>query len=567
MIPTSKVFYDALTRSELPEILCILDSTDGSRWAFGKNRPSLAMSTANQWDGTRLYGEGTYGGDLGLISAEASVLMFGSISASIAYSNKDIMMSLTQMEIGSMQVVFDNAGGFFADLLGGDKAVSFLNCTLQITCGFPTTTFTDYIELFSGTITEETLDNKSLKVLAQSSTPGLMEVYTLPKSSRYASPQTDSDCLPIIYGNTAEGSTQGTSVCPCIDTVNSVYCLASHALPASASIILYEDNEALTGGYVITRSGDYEEQGIIAYATFTTPPTGAITMTTTAGKNSLTNPVDILADMLDAAGDATAHNSSAWTRATQDAAILNYAAAGIISSDNTPAYWMTDLLGSFLGSWYINNTREIVISFDSALLDSGAIAGVLRERDASKITGQRTRANLCNQLAVNYVYSLADVDKRFKRNVNPQYLQYADGITTINAASQAKYGSLLKTLDLNWCRNLATVTTLQVRVIARYADPVWMITFPDQTFWNVCVEPGDFVLYSWEDQQDLDGEPVKNQIARVLSITRDLDALTCTFKLTDVGLWLTTEPYLWDGSHVYGTKGETYGSNRDRRDV
>lgn len=566
MIPVSKAFYDALNRGEMPEILCILDS-NVSRWVFGKVRPSIATSTANVWDGARLYGQGTYGGDLGLILADAGVLTFGSISASIAYSNKDVMMSLTQVEIGSMQLVLDNAGRFFSDLLGGDKAVSFLNSTLQITCGFPTTEYADYIELFSGTVTEETLDNKSLKVCAQSSTPGLMEVYTLPKSGRYTNPQTNNDILPVVYGNTEEGSTQGISVCPCIDTVNFVYCLASHALPVGANIMLYEDNEALVGGYTITRSGDYESQGIIAYATYTTAPTGVITMTTTAGKDSLTNPVDILHDMLDSSGDTTAHNSAAWTRAAQEAEALSYAAAGVLSSDNTPAYWMTDILSSFLGSWYINNNREVVISFDSTRLQTSAIAGVLHERDASKITGQRTRANLCNQLAVNYAYSLADLDARFKQKSNPKYLQYEDGATTADTTSQAKYGSLLKTLEINWCRALATVTALQTRVIERYKDPVFVVTFPEQTFKNVCVEPGDFILYSFEDQEDIDGDPVKNQIARVLSIERDLDALTCSFKLIDFGLWLTTDPYLWDGTHVYGTIGETYGSNRDRREV
>lgn len=564
MIQVSKAFADMLKTDAMPEILAILSSSTDTRWVFGKTRPSVGQPFSFFWDGLRTYGQGTYGGDIGLIDSGARVLNFGSITSSIAYSQKDLLLSLTYVEMGSMQVVFDNADGYFSDLLGGDKAVSFLNFNLQITCGFPSLGFSENIELFNGTISEEKLTNKTLSVVAEAQSPSLLETFTLPRAGRYTSPKNENDILPYIYGNTAENSGQGVSVCPCIDTVNNVFCLAAHELPGTAGITLYEDDEEITSGYTVDISDDYESEGTIATATFTTMPTGTISMTTTKGKDSLTNPIDILEDILTETGDRTARNSNSWNTATVDAAALGYVAAGVLSADQPPSYWMTNILTSFLGSWYLNAKNEIVISLDSSRLQSN-IAGILREYNARGISGSRTRQNLCNQLFLNYAYSLTDVDRRFKQNVNPKFLKYEDGNTTKDEASQAKYGEVLKTLDLQWVRNTTTAQALQTRIVDRYALPIWTISFPEQAIRNILIEPGDFVAYSWEAQEDIEGEPVKNQIARILKINRDLDALTITFELIDSGIWMTVDPYIWDGSHTYGETAATYGANRDRR--
>lgn len=564
MIQITPDFLARLKAGELPEVLAVVENNT-SRWIFGKAEPSIASGGGDTWDGSRLVGEGTFGSAMGLIGAGARVLTFGSINSSIAYSNKDFLLSFETAEIGSLQVILDNGDEYFSDLLGKSKGVSFLNSTLQILCGFPGLDSSNYIEFFNGVVTEETLSNTSLRILAQAQTSTLLSPYVLPKSGRYTNPQNTGDVLSSVYGNTAQNSSQGVSTCPCIDTVNHVHCLAGHALPEEAIVALYADNELISSGYSVTRSSNYESQGIIAIATFTTAQTKTVTMTTTIGKDSLANPIDILEDILDSAGDATVRNSTAWTKARSDADALDYLAAGVLASDNSPAYWMRTLLSCFLGSWYLNNAREIVISLDSELLDSGSIAGVLKERDESKITGTRSRGNVCNQVAVNYAYTLGAVDRRYKQDAVPNYLAYEDGEGTKDAASQLKYGVILKTIDNQWCRDDMSITTMQERIISRFKNPVFTLTYPLSSFAAMIVEPGDFVAYSWEVQRDDDDEPLVNQIARVLSVTRDFDNFTLEFSLIDYGEWLTTDPYVWDGVHLVGEG--YFGYSRDRRDV
>ena len=106
---------------------------------------------------------------------------------------------------------------------------------------------------------------------------------------------------------------------------------------------------------------------------------------------------------------------------------------------------------------------------------------------------------------------------------------------------------------------------MQERIIDRYKQPVWILSYPDSTFRNLVVEPGDFIAYSWEEQKDSDGYAVVNQIGRVLKVDRDLDALTINFTIIDYNSWLTEDPYLWDGTHDYGEG--YYGYSRDRRDL
>jgi hypothetical protein len=564
MIQTSPAFLTRLKAGELPEVLAVLENNT-SRWIFGKTVPSIASAGGDTWDGSRLVGEGTFGSSMGLVGAGARVLTFGSITSSIAYSNKDFLISFETSEIGSLQVILDNGDEYFSDLLGKSKGVSFLNSTLQVLCGFPGLDSNEFIEFFNGVVTEETLSNTSLKILAQAQTSTLLNPYILPKSGRYATPKNTGDALPTVYGNTAQNSSQGVSVCPCIDTVNHVHCLACHALPSGATIALYADNELISSGYSVTNSVDYESQGIIAIVTFTTEQTKTITMTTTIGKDSLTNPIDIMIDILDSSGDATVRNSTVWATARRDAESLEYVASSVMASDNNPAYWMRTLLSSFLGSWYLNNAREIVISLDSDLLSSGNVAGILSELDAKKITGTRSRGNVCNQVAVNYAYTLGAVDRRYKQDAVPNYLAYEDGESTKDPASQLKHGTILKTIDNQWCRDDASIAVMQERIIARYKNPVYTLHYPLSTFDHLVVEPGDFVAYSWEVQRDENDDPIVNQIARVLSVTRDFDAFALDFDLIDYGEWLSTDPYVWDGTHLVGEG--YFGYTRDRRDV
>ena len=353
-----------------------------------------------------------------------------------------------------------------------------------------------------------------------------------------------------------------------------MYALAGFAVQTAAqgnSFTLYDDDGAIDAGDYTITNGDYESVGVtITYATFSTPPTGKVSCSCHGKADSsgtlLTNPIDILEDFLDTAGDVTVREATAWSLAAAHADTESYTCAGIMLSDNNLAYWLTDLLSSFLGSWYLNGQQELVVSLDTDNLKLFDIAGVLDERKTTRISGDPPRSNICNQMIINYALNANQQDKRYTSDIRSNYLMTDEGENSADTHSQAKYGIRKKTLNLNWTRNTTTVNALQTRIVGKYAGPTWTVDFAESGFRLPQVEPGDFVLYSWEERKDADGLILKNQVARVLGIEHDYDKQSIRFTLWDTGEYYPQEPQLWDGSWAVGD-GSTYGGTRDRRNL
>lgn len=403
---------------------------------------------------------------------------------------------------------------------------------------------------------------------------GLTDKLILAKSGRYANPENDTDVLPLVYGDLTENSSQGVFVPPCIDTVNHYYCLSQTPILSVANgntILVYEDNTLITSGYTVVTDGDLESQGRIAYLNFETAPTGTITVAC-SGRSSggvlITNPIDIIVDFLSLAQDTTPKNSNSFTQARYAAEYYSYTAAGLMISDNTPFYWIINILSSFLGETWINNQGELVVRIDTPLASTLQIAGNIRERNCNPLsfTGTQSTKNLVNKAPAYYAIAYTDIDRRYTEDVRGTYFQVDDGETTKDALSIQRYGERTpkEYFNFDWCRNTATVYLVQTRIVNKFKRPLWMITMQEDGYQNIQVEKGDFVLYSWEERKDENGLPLRNQIAQVLTKEIDGDLEMINWTLRDTGIFQTLAPYIWDGTINTGA-GDTFGGSRDRR--
>ena len=109
----------------------------------------------------------------------------------------------------------------------------------------------------------------------------ITDILTLPKAGRYASPQNTNDMLPLVYGDMTENSPTGVWNCPCIDTINHLYCVAGWAIQTEAQgnvISVYDGGTLLSTGFTFTASQDVEGMGTIATLTFDSAPAGTVSV-------------------------------------------------------------------------------------------------------------------------------------------------------------------------------------------------------------------------------------------------------------------------------------------------
>ena len=399
----------------------------------------------------------------------------------------------------------------------------------------------------------------------------------LTKAGFYTNASDPSLPIPLVLGDMTENTDAAAWVCPNLNT--NVYAVAGWGLQTAAngnSITVYDDDGVVAGGeYTWTESGVYGGTGdTISYLTFSVAPTGTVTCKCKGKANSsgtlITNPLDCLEAILDYAeehltGFSYTQDATSWGNATLAASDNSYTCAGVVLSDNTPAYWCTNLLASFLGDWWLGNDGNLHVFLDTASLNTWNVVGHLNEREATAITGKQDKKNFCNQVQVNYALAFTDIDKRFKNNVgNSNYYRTDNGSGSADSTSQGKYGVRLHEMNFDWTRNTATVNAVQSRIVARFKDPVWLLDWKAQDFLNCHLEKGDFVTYNWEERKDENGLPVRNQIAQILSKNINMDAWNIGFTLRDTGVYRPAEPDFWNGTSTVGDGG-TYGGDRDRR--
>jgi len=573
----SKNFLERLKANYKPLIYLLLSSNSQAR-IFGKEKPELAGGSLF-WDGSWLVGDGADGLIQGISSTGARVVSFGQLRLKAAFSAQDLIGSLQQNEIQSLIYTLDNTDAYFSDILSGDIGDSFLQNTASLILGFSGLSKGEYITLDNGIVSQEHLAREHVRIVSDSTTRTLYENYTPVTAGIYSDPGDEASFLPIVYGDCTENTGErGVVFCPLIDVATKKYCLAGHAIYSiglSSFLEVYDDTGNISNKVSsIVSDSPYQEQLSISYIQISGSydPVGNVTAKFRGKASSgnpaatyYTNPVDVVQDFLSFVGDATPQNATSFSKARQFADDQGYECAGFIVSENTPFFTINDILSSFLGRAYLNSIGELVIDFEQDLSRVYETAGTIRESGIMSVSGSRNRKNIINQVIVNYALTGDKKDRRYKRDVLSNFLVSDDGESTKDTESQALYGVRNKTLDLNWVRKTANVAQIQEYIVEEYKKPTWIMNIQEQDMKNVAVEPNDYVLFSWQKRYDEDGERLKNQIGKVVSVGYGLNDYTMQYEIKDTGKFLLSEPLLWDGSWGIGDGTET-GRTRDRGD-
>jgi hypothetical protein len=398
----------------------------------------------------------------------------------------------------------------------------------------------------------------------------LSDTFILPKTDRYTNPDRAGDDIPYVYGDMTTNSTGGVISCPYIDTSNYVYALAAHAIKTVANgntISIYVDGDLQSSGYTINESNDYESQGTIATVTFDAEKTDEVTAKFQGKLDSdgdlIENPIEIIEDWLTEMDIDNAKETTAFAIAKELATDQSFTAAGVMFQDQSPAYWLTNLLSSFLGDWYVNNENKLVVTLDVTGQNQYNIAGWLDEWVYSDLSLTQRVENICNQAVINYAPSFSHRDRRFKEGVRTAFDGYDDGDSSKDVSSQNQYGVIKgEPFNLWWIRADAVATTVQARIIERFKNPVWLMKVVENRLNNYHCEQGEYIVGSCHILNDENNLAMKNQIWRILEIERQLNTQSLRLLLQDTGSWYPIAPIYYDGESLIG---QYNGRTRDRR--
>lgn len=391
------------------------------------------------------------------------------------------------------------------------------------------------------------------------------ETYYLRKSGEFANARQESDLLPMPYGELDGIGSGGVWPCPCIDTVNFKYLVAACAIETTGLILYDKDGAVISAATytVSTATGD-------TIADFASDQGDGLTARGKGKKVSgsvLTNPIDLVLDILDTAG-FTAIDTTAQLLAKSIAASKNYKAAGILLADRRLDEIVTEILASFLGNAWMNQNGDLVVQLDDALTTYN-IQGVLAERD---FDGSETVSwsieNLVNQAEAYYAPTYIQVDQRFSEGARSDFLGYDDGAGTCDAASQMRYGVRrpVTPFEWRWIFDATTLHAVQARVVEVFAYPVYTLSCVELSYRNIQVDAGQFVTFSTEILRDENGLPLKNQIGKVLAKKTALMTPRIAWILQDTGVYLALPPMVFDGSWLFDGS-LTFGGQRNRNNL
>jgi hypothetical protein len=580
MLTKSQNFIDCEEAGYLPQFY-IYASTDVARRCFTvKGMPSVLEATG-YYDGSRYVGDGgPYGAALGTVQTRSLILRLPVINKTVTQGTRGLLTALSASKVGHCSLALDNAykdedgKPYFSNIITGPIAESFLNGDFEIRMGFQGLEYNEQLSLFRGKIMESPLQGPVFELLADAVTGTLYDKWEVPRSSLYTNPAQDNQAIPLVLGDMTENVDidedgdgtvdKGPIPLVCIDTVNDVWAMACHPLVTTGngqSIKLYDDDGLINAGdYTYTASNDYESTGTtIAYVTFSVAPTGTVTGSykgAPADDGSLiTNPIECIEKMLSIMGETATFEATSFQEALNEADEQGYTCAGIIMADNPKAFWIGNLLGCFIGSWFIDEHDEIVVHLDTGNDNFMAVAGELKE---SMLKGHLKFSpavdNLITRPVINYAVSYAQIDRRFKGNANMSYLQtYSDTDQDDDIANP---------LNFDWTRNTATITTIAERIDDLYGTGLKLYKSVKTTdFSLVNWEPGDYFSFNSKWQYDDDGNELAAQVGRVLNITFDLKNREITLDFYDTGNYLLAEPYYYDGERYVGD-GLSYGGER-----
>lgn len=399
----------------------------------------------------------------------------------------------------------------------------------------------------------------------------LTDTFNLPRASRYSNPKNGSDILPYAYGDLTYLPVEG-GVWNCVQIDDDVWLIAANAITdvnneKGVELKVYDDDgEISTSEYTVTYSGDYESTGLtMSYLTFSTAPNGQVSIQCkgkTVSGELLENPIDIIEDLLEVMDIDESPNVSAFAKAKLAAEAQGYVAAGVIQQDQPGAYWLSNVLSSFRGDWWMNNAKEIMAHLDVSGGDVFNIAGFLEEARYLDKSATQSVSNLCNQPVVYYGPNFTNRDRRTSSGASKgDFDGYDDGESVKHSLSQWKYGVQQKSFELYWVRSPSVAQTFQGLIVEDFHEPPWLFTVEEDAFRNLHCERGDYVVASYKMLPDENGLPLRNQIWKILEIGNS-DAFTISYLLKDTGQYYPEPPIYYDGKYKIG---EYLGRVRERR--
>ena len=392
---------------------------------------------------------------------------------------------------------------------------------------------------------------------------------SLKSAADYPDPRRSTAKLPLIYGDLTVGGEKGLWQAVSLDRENFVFALAGHALLPLASgneVTLFDKdgNEIDPAGYTLNLDHDYQGLGSIATVTFTEDPDDLDHITIRAkGKADDTgalmqNPVEIARDLLLSNAGASDDDleAASFSRAAARADALNFSAGGVVERQSKAGDLLTAVMGEFMASWWKNADGRIKLVMDlgpGSLVES-EIVHVFKPEHLKSIQVEADLEDLVNSVSISYAHN--PEEDEFEAALDEGEIQ--------DRKSIGLFGLQTVELELEWVRSGASARAVGQRLLDLAASPGRTVSFEEDALTGLHLEKGDAVIYSLPWLCDQQGRPLKNQIARVLSIEPQLDKGSVRYSLLDAGCSRTLAQ-LADGSLAAEglAKG---GSTRDRRE-
>ncbi len=384
----------------------------------------------------------------------------------------------------------------------------------------------------------------------------LSDTHYLKRASGYSAPLNGNDRLPIVYGDLTDGS-KGIWTLPCLNDdgggMNPVYCFAAHETLSVAngnSITIYEENQELNPAlYTFDESNDYEGHGVISTITFTSPKANAIITAKGMGKPTISggatlmeNIIDIIYNFLTEESDfaSALFESTAKAKASQIFTGQGYQAAGVIDQDSVIWEIITAMMGSFIGSAYLNGMGELILDIDNNTIPDEQVP-IIRRGDGILTDAKIRLENIINQCPCNYAYDYTIGD----------FKSHTDELAHADLISQGIFGVRKPNTPYQfyWCRDLTSIQTMEDLIVAKLKNPLFQIEIEDITLKRMEIDIGNFIAFSADRLYGLDGSALLNNYWKILSVRPDIVKNRIRFSALQMEKFMTVA-YLADGSHL-----------------
>lgn len=350
----------------------------------------------------------------------------------------------------------------------------------------------------------------------------------------------DKTALPMVYGDLSD-STKGIWKCPCIKR-STVYAYAGHAVLGSDdgnTVMVYKDGELLaSSAYTFSESNDYQSLGTIATITFATDQFNAVITASGRGKVSsgttvMDNIIDIINDELTVEGDftSTVFDATSKAYASRVFAAQSYKAAGVVTEDRIYQELINEQMASFLGDSFQDGAGNLVLDIDDGTLSTQGVP-VIPRGEVRIISIKQRLANVINQCPASYAYNYA----------NGKFDSETDEVSHADLASQGIYDVCKpsENYPFYWCRDLASVQTMQDILVGKYARPVHEIEFEDITLKRLGLDVGNIFALTVDWLYDDKGSPLYNQYWKVTSVSPDFKREVIRFRAIQTSSYMTS---------------------------